>query len=183
MFRIDTPTAALALPAPAAAGTPGYFTGGNPGTGVPPTTISPDWLNEVQEELAAVIAAASIALAKGTNNQLLTALQALFVSSANAGGSFGSSGYIKVPGGGIIQWGQIGSYSSESGLTASLPIAFPNAGRAAFAVVNNATGSISFDQGAQAQSLSTTTIGIFMQIYGGGTSTFPCSATWFAIGN
>lgn len=127
MFRIDTATAAGALPAPAAAGAPGYFTGGDPVHGVAPTTISPDWLNGIQEELIAILAAAGIAEAKGTNNQVLLALQALFVSSAGLGQSLTSNGYAKLPGGLIIQWGT-GSQSGGSGSQAiTFPIAFPNA--------------------------------------------------------
>ncbi|HZU64963.1 MAG TPA: hypothetical protein VFF98_14855 [Novosphingobium sp.] len=78
MFRIDASTAAAALPAPAAAGTPGYFTGGNAGTGVPPTTITADWLNLIQEELMAIVNFAGLAPSKTATNQVLQALQQNF---------------------------------------------------------------------------------------------------------
>lgn len=132
MFRIDTATAADALPAPAAAGTPGYFTGGDPIHGVPPTSISPDWLNGIQEELLAILTAAGIAEAKGTNNQVLTALQSLFVSSSGIGQSLTTNGYQVLPGGLIIQWGR------NSGGTYSFPIEFPHA---CFVVVAGNTDS------------------------------------------
>jgi hypothetical protein len=76
MYRIDTQNNVAALPAkrPAAAD-PGYFNN-NPGAGSG-TVVSGDWLNTVQEELAAVIGGASIALDRTNNGQLLAAIQAL----------------------------------------------------------------------------------------------------------
>lgn len=78
MQRIDTPTAATTLPTPAATSAPGYFTGGNPATGVAATVLTADWANSIQEELMSVLAAAGVPAAKATNNQVLTALQAMF---------------------------------------------------------------------------------------------------------
>jgi hypothetical protein len=60
MHRIDTPTA---LPG-------GVFTEGDPMVPVPATEVSDDWLNAVQEEIAAVIVAAGIELDKKDNAQL-----------------------------------------------------------------------------------------------------------------
>lgn len=48
----------------------GMFSSGDPTTGVPGTIVTPAWLNAVQEEIVAVIAAAGIALDKPTNTQL-----------------------------------------------------------------------------------------------------------------
>ncbi|MBR8170579.1 hypothetical protein KDX27_22855 [Burkholderia cenocepacia] len=79
MFRTDQNTAVTALPVPAPAGTPGYFTGGNPATGQAATILDADWLNMVQEELIGILAAAGIAPGKTTYNQVLTALKVLFV--------------------------------------------------------------------------------------------------------
>lgn len=75
MHRIDSFGTSASLPSIEAPTTsPGYFTKGNPGLAVPATLVSQDWLNSVQEELANVIEAAGLTLAKGTNNQLLAAL-------------------------------------------------------------------------------------------------------------
>lgn len=74
MFRIDTPSAVGALPAPATAGTPGYFGRGNLATGSPPTTLSADWANMVQEELMAVVTSAGLTPSKTNNAQLLAAI-------------------------------------------------------------------------------------------------------------
>lgn len=75
MFRIDVPTAAGVIPVPAAAGTPGYFTNGNPGTSTPATIVDQDFLNMIQEELYAIATALGAAASKTTRNQCLTAIQ------------------------------------------------------------------------------------------------------------
>ncbi|MGS1033321.1 hypothetical protein [Burkholderia glumae] len=82
MFRIDQTTAVTALPAPSAAGTPGFFTGGNPATGQAATIVSADWLNLVQEELMSFLTAAGIAPNKTSYGQVLQAVQQLFAASA-----------------------------------------------------------------------------------------------------
>ncbi|KUR80749.1 hypothetical protein [Novosphingobium sp. FSW06-99] len=79
MFNIDTASAAAELPAPGAAGTPGYFTNGDPTAGTPPTTISADWLNGIQAELLSILSAASIEPNKTEFNQVLTALRDIFM--------------------------------------------------------------------------------------------------------
>ncbi|MDH4745813.1 hypothetical protein OMP43_17445 [Sphingomonas sp. CBMAI 2297] len=78
MQRIDGPTASPSLPDPSAvSGTPGYFTGGDPSVPTPPTIVSPDWLNMIQEEIVAVILASGAALSKTNRTQLRDAIQAL----------------------------------------------------------------------------------------------------------
>lgn len=78
MQRIDSFGAAASLPAAEAqVNTPGYFDIGNPSLSVPATVVSAWWLNQIQEELLAVINAAGITPVKGTNNQLLAALGGL----------------------------------------------------------------------------------------------------------
>lgn len=77
MYQIDVPSAVAALPAPAALGTPGYFTDGSVAGGVPPTVVTADWLNAVMLELVNVVAAGGLAPSKVATNQLLLAIQAL----------------------------------------------------------------------------------------------------------
>lgn len=77
MHRIDNATAAVALPTPAAPGTAGYFTEGSPSGGVPATVVDADFMNMLQEELYAVVVAGGQTPTKGTNNQLLAAIQAI----------------------------------------------------------------------------------------------------------
>lgn len=74
MFRIDHSTAAASLPTPGAAGTQGYFTEGNPGTGTAATVVTGDWANMVQEELMAIITSAGVTPSKSSLNQLLSAI-------------------------------------------------------------------------------------------------------------
>lgn len=73
MYRIDNDTASTTLPPVKPVGIPGYFTEGTVG-GVPATIVEADWLNEVQEELLAILAAANIAPSKLVNNQVIQAI-------------------------------------------------------------------------------------------------------------
>jgi hypothetical protein len=106
-----------------------------------------------------------------------------YVGSSGSAASLTTNGYQKLPSGLILQWGQTSTFGGEGGQTVTFPIAFPTACLNGSATVVNTTGaSTSNDQGAQVYSLSTTSMGVFMQIYGGGTSAFPCTAYWQAIG-
>lgn len=78
MFRIDDTTAAASLPTPVTAGTEGYFTEGNPASGVPATLVRADWLNMIQEELRAIVVAGGLSPSKTLNNQVLSALNTLY---------------------------------------------------------------------------------------------------------
>lgn len=107
MFRIDDVTAANALPTPGAAGTPGYFTEGNPGLGIPATKVTGDWLNMVQEEISNVVTGAGLAPDKANFSQLLLAVQTLVGSAVPTGnvahhfGSTAPTGWVKRHGGTI----------------------------------------------------------------------------------
>lgn len=99
MFRIDHPTAAGIVPVPGAAGTPGYFTNGNPGTSTPATVVDADWLNMVQEELMNIVAAAVITPSKTTRNQVLAAINALIAGATGAGAIQAQAGNYVAAGG------------------------------------------------------------------------------------
>lgn len=73
MHRIDTSTAQKDKFGSGKNG----FTGGNPQTGELPTALDADFFDSVQEEIAAVIEAAGITLAKANNAQLLAAMKSL----------------------------------------------------------------------------------------------------------
>lgn len=60
MHRVDTATAVASLPAPQAAGTPGFFVKGDPAVPTQATTPGPDWFNMIQEELYNVVVQAGI---------------------------------------------------------------------------------------------------------------------------
>lgn len=88
MHRIDGPGATV----------DNKFTEGNPSTSVPATQVTDDWLNDVQEELLSILAAYSITPVKGTQNQVLTAIQAAITASippASTDGIAGSFSNLK----------------------------------------------------------------------------------------
>jgi hypothetical protein len=64
MHRIDGPGATV----------DNKFTDGDPVGGVPATLVTDDWLNDIQENLMAVLAAAGVAPVKGNSGQLLASL-------------------------------------------------------------------------------------------------------------
>ncbi|WP_175980070.1 hypothetical protein [Caballeronia zhejiangensis] len=77
MFQTDQATAATSLPTPSAAGTPGYFTNGNPASGVAATILDADFMNMVMMELVNVVTGAGLTPSKTANNQILAAIRAL----------------------------------------------------------------------------------------------------------
>lgn len=93
MFRTDHPTAAVALPAPAVAGTPGYFTQGDPVGGVPATVVDQDFMNMLQEEMMAVVLAGSLTPSKTVRTQVRDAINAM-ITAASGGGSYSSNSII-----------------------------------------------------------------------------------------
>lgn len=79
MYQIDDATAVATLPTPAAAGTPGYFTDGNP-TALPPvqpTIVPADFFNALMLELLNLLAAAGITPSKTAYNQVVSAIEEL----------------------------------------------------------------------------------------------------------
>lgn len=87
MYQYDHPTASPTLPAAGPAGTPGYFNNGDPVAGTPRSVLEQDFMNTLMLELLNVLSAASITPAKGTNDQVAEAIQALIASATD--GSFG----------------------------------------------------------------------------------------------
>lgn len=79
MHRIDGPGATV----------DNRFTDGDPVGGVQATIVTDDWANDVQEELISVLADRAITPVKGVQNQLLTAIKAIFgiASSETVSGS------------------------------------------------------------------------------------------------
>ena len=70
MFRIDTSRAVAVRPDADAAGTPGYFGAGDPTTGFLPTQFSPDWCNDLQENIMEVLADGGITGVKGPDGDV-----------------------------------------------------------------------------------------------------------------
>lgn len=63
----------------------GQWSNGDPTIPVPATVMDATWLNAVQAELINILTAASISPVKGTNNQVLAALRALFAPKSTFG--------------------------------------------------------------------------------------------------
>lgn len=122
MHRIDAPSA-----------TPeDQFTEGSPAGGVPATTVSAAWLNDVQEELMTLLEQAGITPVKGTQDQVFKAVKKLMLGQGDAS----PNGYIKVPFRNvstddiellIFAWGQVTGAAAASGSgTAPFPTTFPS---------------------------------------------------------
>lgn len=85
MYQIDVPTASLTLPAPVAGGfTPGYFTGGNPGLGIPFTELPAEFMNAVMLELLNVVGGGGITPDQAQNNQVFLAIGNMIATAITA---------------------------------------------------------------------------------------------------
>ena len=114
MHRIDVPSA-----------TEDYqFTEGSPTGGVPATTVSAAWLNDVQEELLSILEAVGIAPVKGNQDQVLAAILALIAAQAGGIKSLTPNGYRQI-GDIILQWG-FGSTATGNLDDVVFPVTFPN---------------------------------------------------------
>lgn len=83
MFQIDNSTAAGALKTPKPAGTPGFFTSGDPGLGVPATIVDDDFMNMIMLEMINVVQGAGLIPNKENYTQLLTSIQQIAAQAAN----------------------------------------------------------------------------------------------------
>lgn len=75
MHRIDGPGAGVGL---------NNWTEGNPGLGIPATTVTDDYMNDSQEEICTIIEAEGLVLAKGTQDQLQDAISLMIASGGAA---------------------------------------------------------------------------------------------------
>lgn len=82
MYQIDVSSAAATQPASTSPGTAGFFTDGNPVTGVAATIVPAEFLNSVMMEMLGVLTAANITPDKTKFSQLSTAIKALIQSGA-----------------------------------------------------------------------------------------------------
>ncbi|MCA3315199.1 MAG: hypothetical protein ING06_19280 [Roseomonas sp.] len=78
MQRVNRSSAVATLPAAPAGGTPGYFTGGNPGLGQQATVPGFEWFNGVQEELIGMLTRAGLTPAQADLTQLRQSLDRLY---------------------------------------------------------------------------------------------------------
>lgn len=87
MFRVDSEDSVASLPTPAAAGTPGYYSEGDPGLGIQATVVPFDHLNAIQESIIDPIEKRGITLSKTAPYDKLTeAIQSFVAESGNVSG-------------------------------------------------------------------------------------------------
>jgi hypothetical protein len=96
MYQIDNSTAVAAIPAPTAAGQPGYFTDGNPATGVSATILPAEFMNMIMMENLSVLAVAGITPAKGQYNQLALSISKIISDGAAGAASETVAGILKL---------------------------------------------------------------------------------------
>jgi hypothetical protein len=99
MQRVNRSSAVVTMPAPPAGGTPGYFTGGNPGGGTPATTPGYEWFNGVQEELIGLILRGGITASNADLAQVRKSLDRLFGGGL---GSFSANTTLSVDDAGLV---------------------------------------------------------------------------------
>ncbi|MBI6944193.1 hypothetical protein JET76_22980 [Pseudomonas putida] len=80
MFRVDNDSAVAIMPAATSAGTPGYFTDGNPATGQPATVLAAEFMNMVMMELANLVTDSGQTLTKNDYKQVSKAVQAMIAN-------------------------------------------------------------------------------------------------------
>lgn len=81
MKQIDNSTAVASMPAPSADGTPGFFSDGDPSSGVQPTILPAEFMNMVMMELVNLVTAAGLTPSKTTLTQVRDAVQAIGTTS------------------------------------------------------------------------------------------------------
>jgi hypothetical protein len=159
---------------PTAPGSPsvGYPTNGNPGTGTPATKPGAYWFHQLGEEIRNVITAAGLTPASGTLTQLLSALTAGW----NLPKSAAVPGYIKMPGGIIVQWGVI-STSASSGVTLTFPTAY-TVGSVTVVTMGGNTSAVIGTTEASGTPLST----VIVHSWSSGSTRVAGAAAWVSIG-
>lgn len=114
MHRIDHTTATAVLPTPDDAGTPGYFTKGNPATAAAATVFTADFANTLQEEFCYVIEQSGLTLSKTNNTQLRQAILNMIQSANSAVIITGATFEASVANGEVVRWDAANSRFDEA---------------------------------------------------------------------
>lgn len=165
VYRIDVATATNTLPTPAALGTEGYWTKGNPGTGTPATVMDQDWFNALQENLIGVLTAAGVSHSKSDYTTLSRAIQTIAMAGqgscrlAVSGGNVVLSPYqgntVFIPGKGAMA---IASAGVSVGVGATLTEGgTPSANTTYYVYAYNNSGSVALQLSATGHSTDTST--------------------------
>ncbi len=142
MYQYDDATAIASLPAPAAPGTAGYFTDGNPSAATPATILRSDFMNMVMMELLNIVTAGGVVPSKTTYNQVLAAIENLIeVRSANYSVDTGAANaYVIALAPAVVAY--------TNGLTARFKIAHTNTGASTLNAGGGAVPLLNNDGGA-----------------------------------
>lgn len=104
------------------------FTGGSPSGSVPATVVTPDWLNDVQENICYVIETRGLTLVKGDKTQLLQAILSAVQPTTPTGsaetGQISSFGQATPPSGWLKCNGAAISRSVYSALFAAIGVTY-----------------------------------------------------------
>lgn len=149
MFGIDDTTAVAVMPTPEAAGTPGFFTEGNPALGQAATYLRASFLNSLMTEVLNVGTAGAITPVKTTYTQLIQALRRLYggnfstVTSGTTSLNFDRAGIVLVDatGGNVVM-----NLPASAGVL-GLPITFRRIDTSANTVTVNCAGADVLDVG------------------------------------
>lgn len=177
MHRIDVPSATVDH----------LFTEGSPTAGVPATQVSASWMNDVQENIMAVLSAAGVTPTKGRAADLLDAIvgstkgRLIGVQTFNSNGTYTptagtTSVVVEGVGGGGGSGGVPATSASQGGISASgSPGAYAKGrfttGFSGVAVGVGTAGAAGTSSG-NGGSGGTTSFGALMSIPGGGGSPF-----------
>lgn len=104
MQRVKRSTAAVALPAPPAGGTAGFFAAPNPQGGPVATVPGYEWYNNVQEELLAVVEGAGLVASDTDRTQLRQAIQAMVTGAQKAVVVNAATFEASVATGEVVRW-------------------------------------------------------------------------------
>jgi len=124
----------------------GFFQNAAPGPGVSTTYFDPDWCNAIQEELIAILAAASITPVKGTYNQVLAAVRALITTGTGAEATLraaadAAEATARAAADAVEATARAAADAAEAATRAAAVSAEAAARAALFSTVNNVTGS------------------------------------------
>lgn len=152
----------------------GLFADGNPSTGAPGTILTAAWLNMMQAEVIAVLAAAGVAEDAAKSDQLATAIQILLRGKAS----------INVAGGAGVNL-TAAQYSVPililtGALTANINVIFP-AASGAWIVRNQTTGNFTVTCKTAAGSGVVLAQGCSNALFGDGTNIYPEQSDWSGL--
>lgn len=176
MYQIDVASAVAQMPAPAAAGTPGFFSDGDVVGGTQATILPADFMNMTMMEFLNILSTAGIAPSKTDHTQVLTALMKLlgmdFLIQPNGYILHHATGFM-------LQWGSGSQPDASGSTTVAFPQPFSTICLAAVAC-NAGTGPPSAFHGRQI--IDRTQMKVFSASSAGAAAGAGTAFAWIAVG-